>query len=92
MKIIINNEKYMSWAERFDKDSIDDRVHYFPGDMFEVIPYRHNKEEFYEVEWNNLTLGQKILCPIISSEHVFWIDKRHTVEFIYELPKELFEI
>lgn len=89
---IVDNKSYRSWAW-MDDDLIPKRpVHYFLDEVFEVIPYRHNPNHYYEVKWSKLSSNQKLLCPKVDVKTVFWIDKTHTTELVYELPEELFKI
>ena len=100
MKVkILNNDHYHLWADNFHDIDGRSRIHYFPGDVFEVRSYRHNKADFYEAIWETLSSKQRLLCPVVSQEPVFWIEKRVTVQvdddenvLEFSLPKELFEV
>lgn len=91
---IVDNEEYRTWSERHRE-----YVHYFPGDVFEVVPYRHNPQKLYEVNLDKLSWHHFTKTPSVNSVKIFWISKEHTeivsdIEslFEYNLPDELFKI
>lgn len=97
---IIDNHIYREWTDRYIRTGAKNEIHYFPGDIFYVIPYRHNHKDFYEALWDTLSSKQRLLCPVITGEHIFWIEKLVTEQVEYDmgdsleysLPNELFEI
>jgi len=100
MKVkILDNEHYHKWAEGFYGPLERAKIHYLPFQVFDVIKYRHNQKDFYEARWETLSEKHKQLCPTVSADKIFWIEKRCTMivpddedELEYNLPKELFEI
>mgnify|MGYP001767594047 CR=1 FL=1 len=82
---------------KITKDDIFDKYHYRFGEVYDVIPYRHNSIQYWEVIDSTLTEEQRNRCTFIDykNEKIFWILKSHTIKydvFIEELPEELFNI
>lgn len=103
MKVkIVNNEEYISCVMAWKK--FRDKLHYWPGDIFSVVPYRYNTNGYYELDEFDINY-QQLIRRIINSGKlnalvfdnngipIFWIDKKHT-EIVdeYELPEGLFVI
>jgi hypothetical protein len=76
MRVVITNLIY---------DGPNSSFWYKIGEIYEVEPYRHNPERYWEVKgWN----GDSMYFP------KFWIMKKHTSMYYetYNLPEELFTI
>lgn len=73
------------------------KYHYKYDEVYEVVPYRHNPEQYWEVVDYTLTEEQRNRCTFkdFKNERIFWIFKTHTIKHdptIENLPEDLFKI
>lgn len=73
------------------------KYHYRYGEVYNVKPYRHNPNMYWEAVDSTLTEEQRSRCEFKDDkdERIFWIFKSHTVTYdptIENLPDDLFKI